>query len=229
MYVKDHMTKNPVTITPDTSVSKALEIMQKGKFHRLPVSDASGKLLGLVTEGLVTESSGKNQTSLSIYELNYLLSRTKASDIMIPAKDVVTISPDVFLEEAADKMGDINVLPVIDDKNKIVGIITEKDVFRAFIELMGYKTQGTRFVIACENKPGVLNKASKLFAENDANVENIAVYRTEERGTEIVIKATGEISVEDMTKVLTENGMKVTNIVQTKSDGTVQTEWPGLL
>ena len=144
MYVKDHMTKDLKTITADTSVLKALEIMGKNHFHRLPFVDENGKLIGLVTEGLVTETSGKNSTSLSIYELNYLLSRTKASDIMI--RDVKTIAPDVFLEEAAAVMleNNINVLPVVVDDNKVVGIITEKDMFQAFTELMGYKHQGTK-------------------------------------------------------------------------------------
>ena len=74
MYVKDHMTKEPVTVTKDTKISKAVDIMSKGHFHRLPIVDESGRLIGLVTGGLVTEKSGANATSLSIYELNYRLS-----------------------------------------------------------------------------------------------------------------------------------------------------------
>lgn len=221
MYVKDHMTPNPVTITPDTPVSKAVELMKKGNFHRLPVVNAEGKLLGLITEGIVTEGTGANSTSLDIYELNYLLNRTKVEDIMIKGDKVVTISPDVFLEEAAEKMGSINVLPVVDEKGKVIGVITEKDIFKAFLELLGYRKQGTRFVINMVDVPGGLTKAAQLFSDNDANVTNLAVYHTEERGTELVIKATGEISVENMTKILMDNGFHVTNIVQTKDDGTM--------
>ena len=90
MYVKDHMTSNPYTITKDVVISKAVEIMRKNHFHRLPVVDDQGKLIGLVTGGLVKEKSGANSTSLSIYELNYLLSKTQVKDIMIT--DVKTIS-----------------------------------------------------------------------------------------------------------------------------------------
>lgn len=218
MYVKDHMTKNPHTVTADTPVSKALEIMGINHFHRLPVTDQDGKLIGLVTEGLVSETSGKNTTSLSIYELNYLLSRTKVKDIMI--RNVRTISPDVFLEEAASAMleNEISVLPVVDRDNKVTGIITEKDIFQAFVELMGYRTQGTRFVILCEDKPGVFAKATELFAREDANLESIAVYHTD-RGVEVVVKATGIVPVDTMTNILTENGFNVTNVVQTKQDG----------
>ena len=122
MYVKDHMTADPVTITPETSVSKALDLMQKGGFHRLPVVDENGVLKGLITEGIVSESSGSNRTSLSIYELNYLLSRMSVSEIMI--KDVVTITEEKFVEQAAELMLDnsINVLPVVDGMNKVIGM-----------------------------------------------------------------------------------------------------------
>ena len=219
MYVKDYMSKNPITVTKDVSVSKALDIMNKGHFHRLPVVDEENKLIGLVTEGTISESSGKDRTSLSIYELNYLLSRTTVADIMI--EDVATCKENIFLEEAANQMieSKIRVLPVVDDENHVVGIITEKDIFEAFVDLLGYKHQGTRFILECEDVPGEFAKASKLFADNDANLESCAVYHTEERGAEIVIKATGEIPVEDMTKILQDNGFHVTSVIQTSKEG----------
>ena len=218
MYVKDHMTVNPVTITADTPLSKALEIMRKNHFHRLPVVDENQKLIGLITEGLVNDTSGKNATSLSIYELNYLLSRTQAKDIMI--RDVHTISPLVFLEEAAEVMleNTVNVLPVVDEENHVVGIITEKDIFLTFVDLMGLKRQGTRFVMLIDDKPGVFAQVTKLFAQENANVENIAVYHTD-RGSEVVVKATGEVAVDKMTKILQDAGFNITNVVQTTTEG----------
>ena len=222
MYIKDHMTKNPVTVTGDVSLSQATEIMGQGKFHRLPVVDGDGKLIGLVTGGLVEESSGARNTSLSIYELNYLLNRTKVSDIMI--KDVVSIGPDEFLEEAALRMenNEISALPVVDKDNKVIGIITEKDIFKAFVDLMGYTIQGTRFVIKVEDRPGEFAKICKLFADEDDNLEGIAVYHNEERGVECVIKATGEVSVEKMQKVLEDAGFELVDILQIKKDGSTQ-------
>lgn len=219
MYVKDHMTKNPVTVTPDTSVSKVLELMQKGHFHRVPVVDENGVLMGLITEGVVTEASGQNTTSLSIFELNYLLSRTTVKEIMI--KDVKTITEGEFVEVAAEVMleAGINVLPVVDDSNKVIGIITEKDIFKTFVDLLGLKHQGTKFVIKMENKPGLLAKVSSLLAQNDANVEATGVYQNEERGAEFFVKATGTIEVEAMTKILKENGMDVVAVVQTTTEG----------
>jgi acetoin utilization protein AcuB len=193
--------------------------MRKNHFHRLPVVDDQGKLIGLVTGGLVKEKSGASSTSLSIYELNYLLSKTQVQDIMI--KDVTTASPDIFLEEAAALMIEksINVLPVIDNDRTVIGIITEKDMFQAFTELMGYKHQGTKFVFSCEDVPDIFAKIAELFAENDANLESAAVYHNEERGTEVVVKATGEISVESMTDILKEAGFKVMRVIQTTKEG----------
>ena len=219
MYVKDYMTRNPVTATRDVPVSEALEIMNKGDFHRLPVVDGNGKLVGLVTESSIAESSGKNTTSLSIYELNYLLSRTKVEDIMI--ENVKTTKENIVLEEAANQMLEekISVLPVVDDENHVVGIITERDMFSAFVELMGYHHQGTKFVIHCADKPGELAHVAKLFAEHDANTESLAVYHTKERGTEFVIKATGEVPVDTMLDVLEKEGLEVVSVIQTKDDG----------
>ncbi|MBR3367567.1 MAG: CBS domain-containing protein [Lachnospiraceae bacterium] len=222
MYVKDHMTKDPVTITSDVSISKAVDMMARGGFHRLPVVDAEGKLIGLVTGGLVEEKSGSKATSLSIYELNYLLRKTKVADIMI--RDTQTITQDVFVEEAAQKMLDnsISVLPVVDDDRHVVGIITEKDIFQAFTELLGYKHQGTRFVFNCDDRPGYFVGIIKALADQNANVESLAIYRTKERGTEAVVKATGEIPVEKMTKIFIDAGYRLTDIAQTTKFGTVK-------
>lgn len=217
MYVKDYMTVDPITIDPDVTLLKALEIMGKNHFHRLPVVKGD-KLVGLITEGLVNDHSGKNSTSLSIYELNYLLSRTYASDIMI--QDVKTVSPDAWIEEAAEIMlhNSVNVLPVVDSENHVVGIITEKDLFKAFLNLTGYRHRGTRFVVKLQDKPGEFQKVCALFEQEDANLENIGVYHSKERGVEVVIRATGEVSVEKMTDVLRDAGIEVVNVWQTKAE-----------
>ena len=222
MYVKDHMTPNPYTITKDVVISKAVEIMRKNHFHRLPVVDEQGILIGLVTGGLVEEKSGASSTSLSIYELNYLLSKTKVQDIMI--KHVTTITQDLFVEVAAQTMleKEISCLPVVDENNKVIGIITDKDIFQAFIELLGHRKQGTRFIFAATDTPGEFAPIAKVFGDNDANLESLAVYHTPGRGAEIVVKASGEISVEDMAQILVDSGFKLKGIVQTTKFGTVK-------
>lgn len=210
MYVKDHMTKNPYCITSDTSISKSLEIMDQHGFHRLPVVDENGKLIGLVTEGLISENSGSNRTSLSIYELNYLLSKTQVKDIMITK--VITITPDVLVEEAAAKMREhsINVLPVVDENYKIIGIITENDIFTAFMDLLGYPVKGTRFsILITEDAYGILSKIGTIFAQNNINLLRLAVYHSE-RGIEVVVIT--EEKCPEMKEKLEGSGWKIVDI-----------------
>lgn len=221
MYIKDHMTADPVTITKEHTLAQALELMRRNGFHRLPVVDEKGCLIGLVTGGLVEENSGARNTSLSIYELNYLLNRTCVEEIMI--KEVKTIGPDEFLEEAALRMENnkISVLPVVDEEDHIVGIITEHDIFKAFVELMGYTTPGVRFVINFEDKPGVFARVCNLFARENVNLENIGVFH-HDRGVETVVKVTGEASVERMRELLEADGAVLSDILQIAADGTTR-------
>lgn len=160
----------------------------------------------------------KKATSLSIYELNYLLSRTTAEEIMI--REVKTISPEAFLEEAVEAMvsNGINVLPVINQKEELVGIITDKDIFRTFIDLMGMHRQGMRLVLEIQDVPGVFAKITKLFAEEKVNLENLAVYHRQGKA-EVMIKASGGSSLEKMVAILQENGYTISNALSTDEKG----------
>ena len=211
MYVKDSMSINPYCVSPDTSVSKALDIMSMNNFHRLPVVDEEGNLLGLVTEGIIAESSPSKATSLSIHEINYLLSKATVESIMI--KDVMTISPDSLLEEAALKIrkNQIGCLPVLLNK-KVVGIITGNDLFDALVNLLGYKVKGSRYVIKVdEDKAGVIAKITTCFANNNINIENVSTFRGE-RGIEIIV-VTSDENFEVMKSKLTEEGFNVTSAI----------------
>ncbi|MEG0737080.1 MAG: CBS domain-containing protein, partial [Longicatena sp.] len=112
MYVKNRMTKNPVCIDINSKISDVVDIMNERELHRLPVVSGK-KLVGLVTESMISKNGASKATSLSIYELNYLLSKTSVDAIMI--RDVITIHEDRFLEDAALLMfkHDIGCLPVI--------------------------------------------------------------------------------------------------------------------
>lgn len=208
MYVKDNMTKNPYTVSMDKSISEVLDIMSAAKIHRLPVVDKTGKLLGLLTESLISSNTPNNSSSLSVFELNYLLNKLSVKDIMI--KKPHTIGPDALLEDAATVMRkhDVGCLPVVDDKNNLLGIITHNDIFDAFINLLGYYTDGSRYVInIAEDKVGVIEEVAGIFKDNDISLSNIAVYHTE-RGIEIVVIVHGTDNISDK---LEERGYKVTH------------------
>ena len=187
MDVKSYMTSNVVTVTEETKVLEALDIMKDNDFHRLPVVN-DGRMVGLVTQEIIQENSPSTATSLSIYEMNYLLTKTTVGDIM--HKSVVTIHADDLLEEAAAQMRDqeISVLPVVEGDNKIIGIITDKDIFSAFIDIMGYNNKGSRIVIDIpEDHPGILEDITNILAEAQISINQIAVYR-KDYFTQVIIQ-----------------------------------------
>ncbi|MBQ2657503.1 MAG: CBS domain-containing protein [Erysipelotrichaceae bacterium] len=211
MYVKDNMIPSPITIKPDQSVSEAVDLMSENKLHRLPVVDDQGKLIGLVTESVISRNTPNSASSLSVYELNYLLNKLKNSDIMI--RDVKTIGKDALLEEAATVLRkyDIGCLPVTEEDDKLIGIITHNDIFTAFIDLLGYNHNGMRYVISIsEDKPGILEDVARIFKEEDISISNLAVYNNT-RGIEVVVIAKG---YDDVTQKLKDAGYNVTSTMK---------------
>jgi len=210
MYVKDNMVENPITIGPNASVSEAVDLMSENDLHRLPVVDDSGKLVGLVTEGVITSNTPNNASTLSVFELNYLLNKLKISDIMI--KDVITIDKDALLEQAATvlRKNDIGCLPVVEDE-KLIGIITHNDIFTAFIDLLGYNHDGMRYVINIpEDKIGIMEDISRVLSKEKISISNLAVYNNN-RGIEVVVITYGDI---DASNKLKQAGYNVTSVIK---------------
>ncbi len=130
--IKDWMTRDVQTITPDTTVPEAHRLMTQNNIRRLPILDGE-RLVGIVTRGDVRGAEASDATSLSIWELNYLLSRLEISEVM--TRKPITVSPDSTIRAAAQTMLDnkISGLPVVDNNGTIVGIITESDIFRLVV------------------------------------------------------------------------------------------------
>ncbi|SIO21911.1 acetoin utilization protein AcuB [Carnobacterium alterfunditum] len=211
MDVKSYMTTNVVTVSEDTKILEALDIMKENDFHRLPVVK-DGRMVGLVTQEIIQENSPSTATSLSIHEMNYLLTKTKVGDIM--HKKVVTIQADDLLEEAASRMRDqkVGVLPVVEDQNKIVGIITDKDIFSAFIDIMGYNNKGSRIVIDIpEDQPGILEDITNILAEAQISINQIAVYRKDDF-TEVIIQMDSP-DTKTIKEILTTSGYTVSSAI----------------
>lgn len=214
MYVKDKMITNVTVVKKDYAVSSAMDIMTSNNYHRLPVVDDDNNVIGLVTKTVIRKNSPNDASSLSVFELNYLLNKLKVGDIMI--KEPITTSKDALLEEAADIMleNSVGCLPVVEGK-KLVGIITTKDIFSAFIDILGYHLNGTRYVINIkEDKVGVLNDISACFKKQDISISNLAVYNTI-RGIEVVVIATGKNSG-DCKEALEKAKYNVTSVTKLK-------------
>ena len=141
MRVRDKMTRDHSGYYPTDDYSRCVGFDAEGDFRRLPVLHR-GKLVGIVTDRDLSEVSPSPATSLSVFELNYLLSRTKIGTVIKKQQQVISISPDDYLEKAALIMRDhqIGAIPVLED-GKLVGIITESDIFDAFIEMMGLRAR----------------------------------------------------------------------------------------
>jgi CBS domain-containing protein len=131
--VKDWMTRNVITITPAVTLPEAHRLMTENSVRRLPVVK-NGRLVGIVTRGDVRGAEASEATSLSIWELNYLLARLKVEDIM--TREPRVISPEATIKEASKIMHDdkISGLPVVDGEGRVVGIITESDIFRMVVQ-----------------------------------------------------------------------------------------------
>lgn len=187
MRVRDKMTPDPVSITPQTTIAGALSLMREGNFRRLPVVDR-GELVGIVTDRDLSEVSPSPATSLSIFELNYLLARTKINSI-IKKQEVIFIHPDAYLEEAALMMRDneIGAIPVVEN-GELVGIITESDIFEAFIELMGLRDPGTRLELELEDKPGMLVRVSEIVWKNGGDISHLAVFHKDPGRANLILQ-----------------------------------------
>ena len=186
MYIKDYMTTDLVTITPNTSVTKAQDLLKKHDINRLPVVE-NEQLVGLITKDILIKHSPSGATSLSDHEVNYLLEKTVVKDIM--KKKIMTIEPNRLIEEAASIMraNNIGVL-VVTENEQLVGIITDKDIFKAFVDVSGYDTPGTSIVVELVgDRKGVIEEIGDALVEADINLTHMIVYHNENNTIRIVL------------------------------------------
>ncbi|MGT2887740.1 CBS and ACT domain-containing protein [Streptococcus didelphis] len=213
MSVKDYMTADVIAISPDTRVAKAADMMRKEEVRRLPVVE-NGRLVGLVTAGTMADASPSKATSLSIYEMNYLLNKTKIQDIMI--KKVITVSPNASLEDAIYLMlqHKIGVLPVLDN-NQLCGIITDKDVYRAFLHISGYGLAGVRIVLQADNVVSILAKVTEVISNENLNIRRTIIDTRASGKTVIEIQVDGDIEPVYLKEKLETIGVEVDSIAKT--------------
>jgi len=188
MRIRDMMTKNPITVDSETLVIDAQKIMKENNIRRLPVVD-KGKLLGIVTKHDLLEASPSPATSLSVHELNYLLSKMKVKEIM--KKNPVTLTPDTPFEEAL-KIGQekkIGAFPVMEN-GKLVGIATESDIVRFLTRALGIREEGSRITI--EGLGGKLSHLEKIISivnqHNTIVLSVISLPRPEKKDWMIVLR-----------------------------------------
>lgn len=215
MAVKDFMTSKVIYVSPDTTVAHASDKMKAQDLRRLPVIE-NDRLVGLVTEGTMADATPSKATSLSIYEMNYLLNKTKIRDIMI--RDVITVSQDASLEDAIYIMmkHKVGVLPVVDN-DQLYGIITDRDIFKAFLEVSGYGEEGLRLNILLNDTIGSLEKVVRVISDANLNIHRTVVANHKSGKTLVEIQIQGQSDTQALQKALEEQGITVTSIMQTEA------------
>lgn len=214
MQVSNRMTKNPVTISSDTPVSEARDLMKKEHIHRLPVIDENDHLMGIITEKDILYASPSPATSLDVYEMHNLMARLEVHSVM--TKDVITAGADTALEDAARIMADNNIggLPIVEN-NLLIGIITESDLFRVFVELFGAREKGIRITALMPEKRGELADLASAIAKAGGDIVsfgNMLGENATNRYVIIKVKNVSEEDIIDAIKPLTERIVDVREI-----------------
>jgi acetoin utilization protein AcuB len=208
MLVRDWMTADPQTVTAATPVMEAMQRLRDGGYRRLPVV-RDGKLVGIATDRDLKEATPSKATSLSVYELNYLLSKLTIKDVM--TAPVMTIGSEDAIEEAALVMETHRVsgLPVV-DRGKLVGILTITDLLRAFVRFLGLREGGTRVTVDLPDEPGVLARAAEAAPPSNV-VAVVTAGVSEGHRRRLVLRVAGE-GAEGFAERLKAKGIEVRDV-----------------
>jgi acetoin utilization protein AcuB len=192
MLVQDKMSTPPVTIAPETPFQDALKVMREKRFRRLPVVNRSGELIGIVSERDLLYATPSPASSLSVWELHYLLSQLQVQNIM--TRNVITTTVDTPIEDAAEVMATrkIGGMPVVDENNYVLGIITETDIFNAFVEMLATDKNGLRLTLEASDRMGVLAELTVAIAEAGGHIVSVGTYDGKAVGTRrLLVKVQG--------------------------------------
>ena len=211
MLVEDRMTSDPLTITTNTSLKDALELVRSKSFRHLPVLDETGRLVGIVTEKSLVYASPTPTTTLSIFEVDYILSRTKVGQVI--QGSVITVGPDLPIEEAARVMIDhrIGCLPVVEDE-KLVGIISDTDIFRVFVEGLGGGHPSLRITVVVPEKVGSLAQVANRVAALGGNIHSLGIFWGDQPEDRVVAFRLEGVDRETVVQALEADGVQVVHV-----------------
>jgi len=209
MYVGWHMKTNLVTISPEASILKAREMMDAHKISHLPVTDGKAHLLGMITDRDLKKAWASSATTLSVYELTYVLQKVSVESIMI--QNVTAATPDMTIEKAASLLHDLKIgsLPVV-KAGKLVGIITTADLLEVLLIAMGVGQDSKRMSLLAKDRIGTLAEVGELMRRANVNIRSIIIVplRGHKDVWQIILRVNLEPYSEAL-KVLREAGYKV--------------------
>ena len=187
MLIRNWMTPEVITVTPDTSLLKLGKLMRDHGVRRLPVLD-NGRVVGIISDRDGRDASPSKATTLDMYEMHYLLADIKAKDIMTPKP--VTIKPTDTVEKAAMIMLDkkIGGLPVVDEKGELVGIISDQDVFKALVNITGVRDGGIQLGMEIANEAGAMRPIFDLLRKHGARILSVLSTNNQEGQRNIFLR-----------------------------------------
>lgn len=172
MLVKNWMSKTVITADADDSIHDAMKLLKTHKIRMLPVIKKS-KLVGVITDRDIKRASASDATTLSVHELNYILSTVKVKEIM--PKKLITVPFDYTIEETAEVLLNhkISGVPVVDHDGGIVGTITQTDIFREIISSAGVGQKGVQFAFQLKNRSGSIKEVADIIREYKGRIASI--------------------------------------------------------
>jgi acetoin utilization protein AcuB len=176
MLVTNWMSKNVITIKEDDSMQEAMKLMKQHSIRMLPVLK-DGRLVGVLTDRDLKRASASDATTLDVHEMLYLITKIKVKNIM--SKNPIAVAPNLTVEETAEILlnNKISGAPVVDEKGKLVGTITQTDLFRVLISLTGVGKRGIQFAFQIEDRPGsIKNLADPIRTHGGRMVSILTSY-----------------------------------------------------
>jgi acetoin utilization protein AcuB len=219
MLVKDWMSKEPLIVSPKTSVEEAIRVMRENRVRHLPVVKKDGQLVGIVTQTDLLQASPSPATSLSVWEINFLLARMQVRDAM--TKKVIVVEEECPLEEAALVMAEhkIGCLPVVRGK-RLVGIITETDLFNIFTEQLGARKTGARLTLLINDVRGELSRLSGHIAELGGNIIRLTSLPAPDPAHQIVTVKVEDVPLETLVQALSQDVVQILDAREGRGWGT---------
>ncbi len=214
MLVRERMSTKPVTIAADACITEALRVMRENQVRRLPVLDKDGNMVGIVSEKDLLYAAPSPATSLSIYEMHDMLSRLQVSELM--TTDLVTVTPDVPLEEAARIMADnkLGGLPVV-EKGSLVGIITETDIFKVFLELLGAREGGLRLTLEMPEQKGEIARMTTEIARLGGNILALGTFLGDDPTTGVVTVKVEDVPADELKAAMEDLDLEILDARET--------------
>ncbi|WP_293554274.1 MULTISPECIES: CBS domain-containing protein [Phascolarctobacterium] len=213
MLVKDIMTSDVVTVGEDQSMLEAREILRGKNLVSLPVTDDLKRIRGIITVDDIGKASPSDSSTLSRYEANYLLGRLKVKDVM--RRTVVTVDADDTIEFVAYKLYKyrVNALPVVNNENRLCGIVSRSDIFRSIVEMMGMNRNCLRITIEAPDKVGVVAEISNIMKDDGINIISLVTKQNGDGTAEVTIRAALNNNGMDIIEQIREAGYVVSDVM----------------